>query len=62
MLYSATNDALKRLGKIAGYRYPLHYYFFRRWVANEANRKLKYDSTSSEAVWGTLNGEINLVT
>ena len=42
MLYHTANDALKRLGEIAGYRYPIHYYCFRRWVANEANRKLQY--------------------
>ena len=42
MLYRTANDALKRLGEIAGYRYPIHYYCFRRWVANEANRKLQY--------------------
>lgn len=42
MSYRAANNALKRLGEIAGYRYPIHYYCFRRWVANEANRKLKY--------------------
>jgi hypothetical protein len=40
MLYHTANDALKRLGELAGYRYPIHYYCFRRWVANEANRKL----------------------
>ena len=40
MSYRAANSALKRLGEIAGYRYPIHYYCFRRWVANEANRKL----------------------
>jgi hypothetical protein len=42
MLYHTANDALKRLGEIAGYRYPIHYYCFRRWVANEANRKLQH--------------------
>jgi len=42
MLYPIANEALKRLGEIAGYRYPIHYYCFRRWVANEANRKLQY--------------------
>jgi Protein of unknown function (DUF3435) len=42
MSYSTANDALKRLGELAGYRYPIHYYCFRRWVANEANRKLPY--------------------
>ena len=42
MLYHTANDALKRLGELAGYRYPIHYYCFRRWVANEANRKSKY--------------------
>jgi len=42
MSYPAANNALKRLGEIAGYRYPIHYYCFRRWVANEANRELKY--------------------
>jgi hypothetical protein len=36
MLYHTTNDALKRLEEIAGYRYPIHYYYFRRYVANEA--------------------------
>jgi Protein of unknown function (DUF3435) len=42
ILYRTANDALKRLGETAGYRHPIHYYCFRRWVANEANRKLKY--------------------
>jgi hypothetical protein len=42
MLYRTANDALKRLGEMAGYRYPIHFYCFRRWVANEANRKWKY--------------------
>jgi hypothetical protein len=41
MLYHTANDALKRLREIAGYRYPIHYYCFRRWVANEANRKVQ---------------------
>jgi hypothetical protein len=40
MLYYTANDALKRLGELAGYRCPIHYYCFRRWVANEVNRKL----------------------
>ena len=40
MLYRTGNDALKRLGKLAGYHYAIHSYCFRRWVANEANRKL----------------------
>jgi hypothetical protein len=40
MFYSTANDGLKSLGELAGYRYPIHYYCFRRWVANEANRKL----------------------
>jgi hypothetical protein len=39
MLYRAVNEGLKRLGELAGYRYPIHYYYFRRWVANESNRK-----------------------
>ena len=42
MLYHIANDALKQLGEIAGYQYAIHYYCFRRWVANEANRKSKY--------------------
>src|ERR1700733_9165122 len=42
MSYSTANDALKGLGELAGYRYPIHCYCFRRWVANEANRKLPY--------------------
>src|SRR5438270_13606040 len=42
MQYHTANDALKRLGEIAGYQYAIHYYCFRRWVANEANRKSKY--------------------
>jgi Protein of unknown function (DUF3435) len=41
MLYRTANDALKRLGETAGYRHPIHYYCFRRWVVNEANRKSK---------------------
>ena len=40
MLYRTANDALKWLGELAGYRYAIHSYCFRRWVANEANRKL----------------------
>jgi hypothetical protein len=40
MLYHTAHDALKRLGELAGYRYPIYYYCFRRWMANEANRKL----------------------
>ena len=28
--------------EVAGYRYPIHYYGFRRCVANEANRMLKF--------------------
>jgi hypothetical protein len=42
MLYRTGNDALKRLGELAGYRYAIHSYCFRRWVANEANRKLNH--------------------
>jgi hypothetical protein len=41
MPYCVANDALKRLGEAAGYRCPIHFYCFRRWVANEANRKCK---------------------
>lgn len=40
MLYRTGNDALKQLGELAGYRYAIHSYCFRRWVANQANRKL----------------------
>ena len=39
MSYRVANEGLKRLGELAGYRYPIHYYCFRRWVANESNRK-----------------------
>jgi hypothetical protein len=39
MLYRVTNEGLKRLGGLVGYRYLIHYYCFRRWVANESNRK-----------------------
>jgi Protein of unknown function (DUF3435) len=37
--YHSASDDLKRLGEVAGYRHPIHFYCFRRWVANEANRK-----------------------
>jgi hypothetical protein len=37
--YHSASDDLKRLGEVAGYRYLIHFYCFRRWVANEANRK-----------------------
>jgi hypothetical protein len=30
MLYRIVNNALKRLGEIAEYRYPIYYYCFRR--------------------------------
>src|SRR5271155_306879 len=46
MLYRTANDALKTLGELAGYRYPIHYYCFRRGVANEANRKLNCTPTA----------------
>ena len=39
MLYRTANNTLKQLGESAGYRHPIHYYCFRRWVANEANHK-----------------------
>jgi hypothetical protein len=39
MLYRVANEGLKRLEEFAEYRYPIHYYCFRRWVANESNRK-----------------------
>ena len=42
MLYRTAINALKQLGESAGYRHPIHYYCFRRWVANEANRKLRH--------------------
>jgi hypothetical protein len=38
------------LGEVAGYRYLIHYYCFRRWVANEANRKLKFPLYLSQLV------------
>jgi hypothetical protein len=37
--YHSASDDLKQLGEVAGYRHPIHFYCFRRWVANEANRK-----------------------
>ena len=37
--FHSASDDLKRLGEVAGYRHPIHFYCFRRWVANEANRK-----------------------
>jgi hypothetical protein len=37
--YHSASDDLKRLGEVAGSRHPIHFYCFRRWVANEANRK-----------------------
>jgi hypothetical protein len=40
MLYHTANDALKRLRELTRYYYPIYYYYFRRWVANKANRKL----------------------
>src|SRR5277367_1685889 len=46
MAYRTANDALKWLGELAGYRFPIHYYCFRRWVANEANRKLNCTPTA----------------
>jgi hypothetical protein len=49
MLYRTANEALKRLGELAGFRYPLHLYCFRRWVANEANRKLSSTSRLPQA-------------
>ena len=30
MSYLVVNESLKRLGELAGYRYPIHYYCFRR--------------------------------
>ncbi len=42
MGYRTASDALKQLGELAGYRHPIHYYCFRRWVANAANRKLNF--------------------
>jgi hypothetical protein len=50
MPYCTANDALKRLGEVAGYGYLIHYYCFRRWVANEANRKLKFPLYLSQLV------------
>ena len=58
MLYRTANDALKRLGETAGYRHPIHYYCFRRWVANEANCKLKCTSSSRPP---QTQGSINLL-
>jgi hypothetical protein len=37
--YHSASDDLKQLGEVAGYRHQIHFYCFRRWVANEANRK-----------------------
>jgi hypothetical protein len=39
MRYDTSNTALKRLGNDAGYEMSIDHYAFRRWTANEANRK-----------------------
>jgi hypothetical protein len=50
MFCYTVNDALKRLRETAEYRHPLLDNCFRREVANEANRKLKYVPTSSSGI------------
>jgi hypothetical protein len=42
MLYRVANEGLKWLEELAGYRYLIHYYCFRRWMTNESNRKWQY--------------------
>jgi hypothetical protein len=39
MTYRTGNNALQRLGELAGYRHSIKYYCFRRWIANTANSK-----------------------
>jgi hypothetical protein len=42
MKYESSNEALKDIGEGLGYeKLPTHYNF-RRWVANEVNRKFSY--------------------
>ena len=42
ILYRVANKGLKRLKELTGYYYPIYYYCFRRWVANESNYKQQY--------------------
>ena len=37
MCYEIAHSSLQRLGRTAGFRYPIKSYCFRRWVANETN-------------------------
>jgi hypothetical protein len=39
MTYDSSNSALKDLGEGLGYEEPVQHYNFRRWAANEVNRK-----------------------
>lgn len=39
MRYGTSDKALKQTGQDAGYEIPITHYAFRRWTANEANRK-----------------------
>lgn len=39
ILYNTSNKALKKLGEGAGIPDPITHYAFRRWTANDANRK-----------------------
>jgi hypothetical protein len=39
MRYESSNNALKHIGEGLGYKRPLTHYHFRRWVADEVNRK-----------------------
>ena len=39
MTYVSSNAALKHAGEGLGFKDPLTYYHFRRWVANDVNRK-----------------------
>ena len=39
MSYEMAHFSLQRLGRVAGFRYSIKSYCFRRWVANETNSK-----------------------
>lgn len=41
MSYEIAHSSLQRLGRTAGFRYPIKSYCFRRWVANETNSKYR---------------------
>ncbi|KAM0800601.1 hypothetical protein BDR22DRAFT_789749, partial [Usnea florida] len=40
MSYKMAHFSLQRLGRVAGFRYSIKSYCFRRWVANETNNAL----------------------